>query len=365
MNVLVDHGLFMAGLPLNSGHARIWANIFQRLPSDIEVYACGRIRNLPKPMPKALRGSFLPVIRPFRFAGPVLHWTAGVIDKLVKLHLLAPSLYTATESTLRLARRIPLVTILDDLTPEKVSGVMPEWVKPKRRMMEAAAVIICISESTRSLAIEHYKLPPERFRVAPLACDLVRPDSLSIADGAEAPYFLVVGNRQGHKNFDLTLQAFAQVARKSKEVSLLLAGPALAGFEIERIRELNLQGRIISAGRVGDKALAALYARSLALVYVSLSEGFGIPPLEAMTCGTVPIVSDCTSMPEVVGDAGLLIDPNDRESLVEAMLRVLEAPGLREELIARGLERARLFSWEKTAGLIFAAWRDAANVRDI
>src|SRR5207248_1182183 len=153
---------------------------------------------------------------------------------------------------LRLARRIPLVTILDDLTPETVPGTMPHWIETKRRTMEAASLIICISESTKNLALEHYKLPKERFRVAPLASDLVRPAMERSIRHHELPYFLVVGNRQGYKNFDLTLRAFARVAEMVPDVNLLLAGPALADFEFARISNLRIDDRVHHAGRVDD-----------------------------------------------------------------------------------------------------------------
>ncbi len=262
---------------------------------------------------------------------------------------------------LKLAKRIPMVTILDDLTPEMMSGTMPEWIEPKRRTLEAASIIICISESTKKLAMGHYKLPEERFRVAPLASDLVRPVMERSIRPHERPYFLVVGNRSGYKNFDLTLRAFADLAHCARDVSLLLAGTEIADFERVRIWELGLSERVHYAGKPDDIALASLYAHAVAFVYPSLSEGFGIPPLEAMICGTVPIVSNRTSMPEVVGDAGILIDPLDADELADAMLRLLEDTTLRCELVSRGINRAKLFSWDKTMELIFAAWREAAE----
>jgi glycosyltransferase involved in cell wall biosynthesis len=362
MNILVDNQLFMKGLLANSGHGRIWLNLFERLPSDVQVFTPARIRNMPKPLAIKLKGSPLSVIRPYRVGAKFLDWTCHVIDKLVPLDLLVPSLYVPQDATMALAKRIPMVTILDDLTPELVPGTMPEWLGPKRRCMEAATLIICISESTKNLAMDYYNLPASRFRVAPLACDLKPPDlTCPFSPLHPRPHFLVVGNRMGYKNFDLTLRSFAKIAQSLPDVDLVLAGPLLQDFEVKRIADLGLSDRVICSGRVDDDVLAQLYRGSLALIYPSFSEGFGIPPLEAMTCGTVPIVSDRTSMPEVVGDAGILVDPTSEEELIAAMLRMVQDESYRQQKILLGQQQAQKFSWDRTAELTFCAWKDAAN----
>lgn len=362
MNVLVDSSLFPMGLPPKSGHGRIWSNIFRRVPSNVEIYCNSSIRNMPTGIPKPLRWAPFPIQRPFRVGYQLANWTSYLIDRFVPLHLLAPSLYVPQEATLRLARRIPLVTILDDLTPETVHGTMPEWLTPKRRTLEMATIIISISESTKQLAMDHYNLSAEKFRVAPLASELVRPDVARSVRPHERPYFLVVGNRGGYKNFEATLRAFARLSETIRGISLVLAGPAIANYEQVKINALGLDGRIHHIGEPDDEVLAILYAHAVALVYPSLSEGFGIPPLEAMICGTVPIVSNRTSMPEVVGDAGIQVDPMNDEALAEAMRSLLEKPSLREKYVDRGLKRAECYSWDKTTDLIFAAWREAASV---
>jgi glycosyltransferase involved in cell wall biosynthesis len=170
-----------------------------------------------------------------------------------------------------------------------------------------------------------------------------------------------VGNRQGYKNFDLTMRAFSLISDRFRDVDLLLAGAEIADFELKAMTELGIADRVHPAGRVDDSQLAKLYAQSVALIYPSLSEGFGIPPLEAMICGTVPIVSNCSSMPEVVGDAGLLIDPKHAESLADAMERIMNQSFLREALLRKAFDRAKLFSWDRTVELIFNAWREASR----
>ena len=114
-------------------------------------------------------------------------------------------------------------------------------------------------------------------------------------------------------------------------------------------RELDLEGRVVFLGYVPLNHLPYLYSGATVFVTVSLSEGFGLPPLEAMACGTPVVASRVSSLPEVVGDAGILVDPNDTEQIAEALLRVIEHPAFRAELCQKAIKRAALFSWNTTA----------------
>ena len=362
MNVLIDcRPLFPNQLIPLGGHGRIWNNILRRLPKDAEVFCNSHLRNLPAPQIKPLREPPFSLRRPYRLGELLSDCTSYAIDRYVPLDLLAPSLYIPQQMTLRLARRIPLVTILDDLTPELVPGTMPQWIDAKKRLLNIATLIISISESTKNLAMAHYNLPEERFRVAPLASDLIRPNIESTESPHKRPFFLVVGNRQGYKNFDLTLRSFAVISSKVPDLDLLLAGPSIADFEKARISELQIADRVYHVGKPDDLKLSILYAYAEGLIYPSLSEGFGIPPLEAMICGSVPIVSNRTSMPEVVGEAGIKIDPNNVDELVAAMLSLISNSIFRNDLLDKGFIRAKAFSWTKTTDLIFDAWREAAG----
>lgn len=117
----------------------------------------------------------------------------------------------------------------------------------------------------------------------------------------------------------------------------------------ETVDILNLQKDVIFSDYVPDEYLTLLYNAADLFVYPSLYEGFGLPPLEAMACGTPVITSNTSSLPEVVGDAGVMIDPYDVDGLAKAMFEVLTNEGLREDMRKKGLKRAKLFSWEKTA----------------
>jgi glycosyltransferase involved in cell wall biosynthesis len=141
------------------------------------------------------------------------------------------------------------------------------------------------------------------------------------------------------------------LARLPKDIWLVLAGPQ-APAKIFRALDLpDLPPRVHLAGFVAENSLPALYSGALALVYVSIYEGFGLPALEAMASGTVPIVGDNTSLPEVVGDAGIQVNPYEIDAIASALERVIGDSELRETLGARAVRRSQQFSWEQTASL--------------
>lgn len=171
------------------------------------------------------------------------------------------------------------------------------------------------------------------------------------------PYLLCVLNTKPHKNLERTLEAFAQ-SGVSSAVKLLLRvrySPKI----VSHLHKLGIQNRVEFIGQVTDEELAALYRGALALLFPSLYEGFGLPALEAMACGTPVLTSNVTALPEVVGDAGILIDPHDVGAIAEGIRRLVEDSALREELRRRGLERARQFSWDRTAELTWNVLQEA------
>ena len=127
------------------------------------------------------------------------------------------------------------------------------------------------------------------------------------------------------------------------------------------IEELNLKNEVIFTDYVSDEYLVKIYNAADLFVYPSLYEGFGLPPLEAMACACPVITSNTSSLPEVVGDAGIMIDPNDVDSLTESMLKILTDNQLREEMSRKSLERAKMFSWKKTARETWKVYEDVLN----
>lgn len=172
------------------------------------------------------------------------------------------------------------------------------------------------------------------------------------------PYFFVVGNRKGHKNEARVIKAFA--AMPDRQTQLLFSGAP--SEELSRLgAELGVTDRMRFVGRLDEASLASHYAGALAIVFPSLYEGFGLPVVEAMACGTPVITSTTTSLPEVAGDAALLVDPESVEQISQAMQRLLHDPALREELRTRGFVQARKFSWDEVANRVGATLTEVAG----
>jgi len=173
-----------------------------------------------------------------------------------------------------------------------------------------------------------------------------------------------VGTMEPIKNFARLLEAYgAARGRLPEDVALMVVGQP--GWQCDGLlrstQELGLDGSVRFMGYVSDADLAHLYSGALAFVYPSLYEGFGLPPLEAMTCGAPVIASRTSSLPEVVGEAGLLVDPLDIEDIAAAMVRVASAPALREEMRRAGRARARQFSWQECARRTLTVLEKAAT----
>ncbi|HEX5416275.1 MAG TPA: glycosyltransferase family 1 protein [Chloroflexota bacterium] len=213
--------------------------------------------------------------------------------------------------------------------------------------------IIADSEATTRDLIANFRVDPARVRVAYLG----GPTEQSIGDPTAARqvyklparYFLFVGTLQPRKNLRRLLQAFARIAPRYPDVGLALAGQAGHGAPalVAEVARLGLSERVQLLGYVPPADLPSLFAAAVGFVFPSLYEGFGMPALEAMVWGTPVIASKASSLPEVVGDAGLLVDPYDVASLADALARLLEDPALRQELIAAGRSRAGLFTWDR------------------
>lgn len=168
--------------------------------------------------------------------------------------------------------------------------------------------------------------------------------------GLPGPYILFVGSIEPRKNLLGLLKAYLLLPEYMKKEFQLLVIGSRGWRNQERVEGMEeLKGRVHYQGYLNDEELAALYRRASCLVFPSFYEGFGLPPLEAMACGCPAVVSDVASLPEVCGDAAYYVNPYDVESIAEGIYKVLTDEDLRRSLIEKGLERAKLFSWEKCA----------------
>lgn len=236
-----------------------------------------------------------------------------------------------------------------------------------RTAVRQADHILVVSEATRRDLIDMLDVPADKTTVQPHGTDpRFRP--LAAADLARCrlqldlpeDYFLFVGTLEPRKNIPCLLDAYEQLLSEIPDApALLLVGRYGWLFEdtMARIETMRARGiRIFWRDNVGDEALPALYNAARALILPSYYEGFGLPALEAMACGTVPIVSDCSSLPEIVGDVGLKIDPHDPSSLAAALGRTLLDETWLATVRGAALERSRLFTWRKSAEIALAVY---------
>lgn len=229
-----------------------------------------------------------------------------------------------------------------------------------RRSAAAADHIIAPSQYTANDIIKTYRLEPEkvtriyhaassRFRRIDDEAELSR---IKKKYGISDNYILGVGTIQPRKNLSRLIEAYSNLKGRGIELpKLVLAGKIgwLHGEIVEAISRLGLADRVQFTGYVPDDDLPGLYSGSLFFVYPSYFEGFGLPPLEAMQCGTPVITGNLTSLPEVVGDAGIMVDPFDVGAIANAMKSLLSDADLRKSLSEKGIERAKKFSWTDAA----------------
>jgi glycosyltransferase involved in cell wall biosynthesis len=233
----------------------------------------------------------------------------------------------------------PAVATLHDVQHLDLPSLFPRSERAFRsfawhRSVRGADRVIVISDFVRERAIAKLGLAAERIRVVPLGLDHAR---LRPGDEAREPFVLYPARRWPHKNHERLFEAFALVRRRQPELRLVLTGAV--DFE-------SLPPGVEARGHVPYEAVVELLRRASALVFPSLYEGFGLPPLEAMACGCPVACSNAAALPETVGDAALLFDPRDPQAIADALLEVLASPA---DWVARGLERAARFSWDATA----------------
>lgn len=271
----------------------------------------------------------------------------------------------------------PVVATIHDLSFEH----LPETFKRRSRMQlrltvrrtaRAAAHVITSSDYSRGDIVETYGIPRERTSVTPLAAPAhfqpvtVEDELRRVRElyGLPGDYVLAVGSIQPRKNLVRLLEAYALLLRERGARGLprlVLVGKRawLYGETLRTVEEFGLHNFVTFTGYVSAADLPALYTGALLFVYPSYFEGFGLPPLEAMQCGAPVIAGDRTSLPEVVGDAGLLVNPFDVRAISETIARLLDDAELRAELRRKGLMRASLFNWRETARLTLAAYERA------
>lgn len=303
----------------------------------------------------------LPGAVPLRIPGPKLSAYDPLACTLAAARL-RDGCYFSPGFNPPLASPVPVVFTIHDLIHLKV----PSESSPLRRLYYRAVVrpaarrawrVLTVSEHSRRDILAWCGVEPECVRVVGNGLS----GAFSTAGPTQeraCPFLLHVGRRTSHKNIDGLLAAFAR-SRARHEVELVFTGAADEATVLQA-RALGVEQRIAFAGRVGDEELAALYRGARALVFPSFYEGFGLPVVEAMGCGTPVITASTTSMAEVAGEGNaLLVEPTDADALAQAIDRIVADAPLRELLSQRGIARAESFRWEHVAERVSEALADA------
>jgi glycosyltransferase involved in cell wall biosynthesis len=241
------------------------------------------------------------------------------------------------------------------------------WMLAHKRAARRARRVVAVSKNTRRDVERIWGIPRERIAVV---YEGVTPGYRPVTDrdalegararyGITAPYFLYLGGFDPRKNLHNMLLGFKRfLLAAGGGYGLVLCGDArgFEGYLEDEVEELGLEGDVTFTGFVPEEDLPALYSGAAAFLCVSLYEGFGLPLLEAMSCGTPVLASGTSSIPEVVGDAGLLVDPLEPGEIAAGLERLAGEPALAEELSRRGRERAAGFTWRKAAGSIMGLY---------
>jgi alpha-1,3-rhamnosyl/mannosyltransferase len=295
-------------------------------------------------IPRALRGVGVDVYHATYWAGP--YWTG-----------------------------VPTVQSVHDLIGLRVAGAVSARSRlllhlALRLSLRGAGAVTTLSEASRRDLVSHFGLPPEKVVVTPLAPDPAFGPAQAAAvrdlrDRLDLParYVLYLGSNKPHKNLAVLIEAWAMLSAQARaDTALVLAGPWDARFDEPRRAAAALGPRAVRfLGPVAEADLPALYTGAAAFAFPSRAEGFGLPPLEAMACGTPVVLADATSLPEVAGQAALLVGPDDVAGWASALQSVLTDARVAERLASAGRDRAALFRWSETARRTLAAYRIAAG----
>lgn len=288
-------------------------------------------------------------------------------------HFTSPFKRMPTRNLLKKRVILTIYDMIPVLYPEYISRFGYIAFKRSIASLNPNDFIICISNKTKQDICDYLSFNPDNVFVTYLAADKVfqKIDSIELINKIKqkygigsCPYLLSVCTLEQRKNILFLIRAFRKLVyeMKSFECNLVLVGSFGSGIKpmLTQIADLGLASRIIFTGYVPDEDLAAIYSGSLAFVYPSLYEGFGLPPLEAMQCGTPVVTSNTSSLPEVVGDAGIMIDPMDEDALCQAILDIVDNESLRAKLASKGLQRSREFTWKKCAEQTVDVYRIAS-----
>lgn len=331
--------------------------------TDYRLFVAGAKR-AQLPRPPGTNFNWRPTILTPRWLARI--WQRAQLPLPVETFTGAVDLFHATDFVLppTLPRTRSLLTV-HDLSflrvPDAASASLRRYLEAVApRSVARADHVLADSQATKDDLIEIYRTPADKISVLYSAVDgrfgrvtdeIALRTVLDRHGLNDKTFVLSVGTVQPRKNYSRAIRALSKIRDQGIDLHYAIAGGSgwLEDEMYRSIRESALEDRVHILGFVPDEDLPALYSGARALLAVSLYEGFGLPVLEAMACGTPVITSDLSSLPEVAGDAGLLVNPLDTEAISAAMMRLLTDSAFRQRLAAAGIEHVKRFSWAKSA----------------
>jgi glycosyltransferase involved in cell wall biosynthesis len=251
------------------------------------------------------------------------------------------------------------------------ADIVGPFAQRLHRYVAEADAIMAYSEATKADVVNRLGADPSKITVAPMAVDeAFRPVSRDEAQcrvreeyGIDGPFLLFVSTLEPRKNVPGLLRSFARLAPQIPHRLVLIGSVGWDADEIfQTISALHLEERVVRPGFVPHLRLPIFYGAADAFVFPTFYEGFGLPLLEALVCGCPVVASDNSSVPEVVGDAGLLVQADDEEGFAKAVMRILEEPSLRDDLASKGMRHAARFSWQGCAESTLEVYRRVVTV---
>jgi glycosyltransferase involved in cell wall biosynthesis len=356
MKVLYDHQIFST--QIYGGVSRYFFELMKNFENDNGIdydlplrYSNNHYLNKYNDL------KYKPFFKNFTFRGK--YRLINILNKNISKKLLIKRDYDIFHPTyydpyfLNILNNKPFVlTIYDmihEIYPEMFSS-KDETSKRKKLLAQKATKIIAISENTKKDIIRFFNIDEKKIEVIYLA-NSINP-SKSIDDiNIDLPkkYILFIGSRSIYKNFNLFIEAVSPLLIEDSELNVVCVGGGnFKEMEKEKFKKLNIINKIFQYA-ANDYILAYLYQKAIAFVFPSLYEGFGVPILEAFSCGCPVIASDASSLPEVAGDAAIYFDPTNKLSISSSIQKVVYDNNLRNQLIYKGYQRVKEFTWEKTA----------------
>lgn len=358
MKIAFDHQAFC--LQTTGGISRYFCRLAQQLTTleqEVKVFA-------PLYRNQYLHESSVPVsgryIRnyPSRTAGITVSVNAFIAQSLIRRWKpdIVHETYFSKHSS-GTGGKPTVLTVFDMISELEILSSSTNAVDLFKASSKYAAVsradhIICISEHTQRDLINLFDVPARKTSVVYLGCDSFNDMPFSLVESAisKRPFLLYVGNRSGYKNFTFMLEAIASSHRISSDFDIVcFGGGPFSQFELTSMLSQGLKLERIHQISGNDQMLASLYHHTSALIYPSTYEGFGLPPLEAMSLDCPVISSNVSAMPEVIGDAGYYFDPISIDSLKNAIESVVYSESMTKDLIKRGKARFKLFTWDRCA----------------